>query len=874
MKRWYEEDTADFYFDEVEAERFEKFFPTFLTHVKGDLGGQPLELMDWVRHDLIRPLFGVKRREDDKRRFRTVYCEVPRKNAKALALDTPIATPFGWSTIGELQEGDLVFDPEGNQVKVTAVSKIFLKPCYLLKFQNADPIVASEDHEWVVIDRNTNQGVRTYSTRFLYENQITGGRGDRRFRVGLNQPLVCEQKKLPIPPYTLGVWLGDGYSDGARLIFHNKDREILNYLRAENTPTKVTKQSDGCLRVSLSAGRGKKGSVHTRLRTLDLLGNKHIPEQYLWASKDQRLELLRGLMDTDGTCSKAGQCSFSSTNWALAQGVLHLVTSLGIKASIKTEVAKLKGRVVGDSHRVTFFAFSNESVFKLRRKAERLRAFPVDQIKRKGTGFYQTSTRSQVRSLESIERYLTIPTRCISVDSPSRCFLAGRSLIPTHNTTIAAGIALAVLFLDQEYGAEIYSAAADREQASICFSIAQQMVANNPILNKRCKTYRNKLVTPGNGSSYRSISAEAHTKHGFNAHCIIFDELHSQPNRDLWDVLCTSTGSRSQPILFAITTSGFDKQSICYEIHTYAKRVMSGDVKDDTFLPVIYGADLTDDWKSPEVWAKANPGLGISVREDYIRGKCNSAQEVPSEENTFKRLHLNIWTEQETRWLPMDTWNKCVGKVDLGELERKPCWLGLDLSSTQDLTALVLVFDIEGKIKVLPFFWIPEEGIHRRSRRDKVPYDGWKNQGLLQSNPGGVIDYARIRRKIHELAEIYDIQEIAIDKWGAQNIMTELDNDGFVVVPMSPQMSPMSGPTKELERLVLGGKLEHGNNPIMNWCAANISVKTNADGQIKPDRETSVEKIDGIVALILAISRWMVQADPISVYTDRGLRTL
>lgn len=676
--RWYEESTVDYYFDEEEAYRYEAFFPKFLTHVKGELGGQPLELMDWVRHDIIRPLFGVKRRSDDTRRFRTVYCEIPRKNAKALCLNTPVTTYTGKRTsIGALAVGDIITAADGQPTRITHTSQVFRdKKCYSVAFDGVRPIIASSDHLWTVRDELFGTSTDLYLT------------------------LTTE-------------------------------------------------------------------------------------------------ELLRAM---EGGDSCASDARFS---------------------------------VGGNSTQV-----------------------------------------GPKRRLISITPCETVPTKCIAVDSPSRCFLVGQG-IPTHNTTIAAGIALAVLFLDQEWGAEIYSAAADRQQANICFSIAQQMINNNKVLDSRCKVHRNKIFLDSTGSSYQAVSAEAHTKHGFNAHCIIFDELHAQPNRELWDVLHTSTGSRTQPILFAITTAGYDKTSICYEVHSYAKKVRDGQIKDESFLPIIYGADDGDDWREPKVWAKANPGLGISVRLDYIERECEKAKELPSYENTFRMLHLNQWVESQERWISSEAWNKCVGRIDLGELEGRACYAGLDLSSTQDMTALVLAFDYGTRVKLLPFFWIPEEGIFKRSRKDKVPYEEWQKRGLLENNPGGAIDYELVLRKIYQLAEIYEIREIAVDKWNAQHVMTKLDDRGMNVVPVaSSNISYISGATMEFERLVLSQELEHGNHPILSWCLGNTVVKMNSDGRVRPDKEKSTEKIDGISASILAISRWMVQSDPTSVYSDRGLRTL
>src|SRR5208282_283692 len=231
--------------------------------------------------------------------------------------------------------------------------------------------------------------------------------------------------------------------------------------------------------------------------------------------------------------------------------------------------------------------------------------------------------------------------------------------IPRKNgkSTIGAGIALKLLCADGEPGGEIYSAAGDKEQARIVFNVASEMVKKSPRLRQKCRVYKTAIVVEETGSSYKAVSADAFTKHGFNASGIIFDELHTQPNRELWDVLTTSTGSRQQPLTVALTTAGYDRMTICWEIHQYAMRVLKGEIDDPTFLAVIFAADEKADWKDPAVWAFANPGLGTSVKLDYLKAQCNRAIEIPGYENTFRRLHLNQWTEQATRWLPMDKWD-------------------------------------------------------------------------------------------------------------------------------------------------------------------------------------------------------------------------
>lgn len=880
MSYWYEEETDKYYFDADEAYRYESFFPKFLTHVKGELGGQPFELMDWVRHDIIRPLFGVKRKSDGTRRFRVVYCEVPRKNAKFCSVLEKIPTPNGWKLMRDIKEGDEVFAINGEVANVQYVSDIlFNQECYRVHFENADPIIVSGDHRWLVWDKNTNQGRRVVDTETLFKNQKAGARGDWRYRVDLPGPLDLPDIPLEVDPYLLGLWLGDGTVGSSRITIGQTDlQHYCEAFKALGYDVDVKHhRSNPRVHVIHPKMGHNNDTFGFALNTTGVLKNKHIPESYFWGSIKQRLSLLQGLMDSDGTCLKTGQCVFTSVTKPLADGVYQLLCSLGYKPSIIKKPSFLNGERKQDHYRVAFFGWSDIPVFRLRRKLERLRDRPQTKIKRKNTGRYETSVRSLVRTIRGVEKIESVPVKCFAIDHPSHCFLVGKDFIPTHNTTVAAGIALAVAFLDHESGSEIYSAAADREQAAICFEIAKHMVENNKILSKMSQTYRRAITIPRTMTSYKVISADASTKHGFNAHCVIFDELHAQPNRDLWDVLLTSVGARRQPIVFAITTAGYDKNSICYEQHNYAKRVMSGEVEDDSFLPVIYGIDDDDDWTSRKAWQKANPALGISIKTEYIERECKKAQEVPTYENTFRRLHLNQWTEQDVRWIQMSVWDECGQElIDPEDLEGMECFAGLDLSATQDLTALVLAFPFEnGDVKLLPFFWIPEENLWKRARKDKVPYETWRNQGLLEECPGEVIDYQRIRKKINELHERFNIREIACDRWNAQSLMTELDEqDGFTVVPLSQQMSSMSGPSKELEKLLIGRALHHGNNPILRWCAGNVTVKQDANGNIRPDKEKSTERIDGIVATICALSRAMVHCGPSSVYGGRGLLTL
>ena len=456
--------------------------------------------------------------------------------------------------------------------------------------------------------------------------------------------------------------------------------------------------------------------------------------------------------------------------------------------------------------------------------------------------------------------------------------------IPRKNgkTSWAATMALYMLFMEskRDREAEIYSAAADRDQASLVFNQAASMIRSNPALHKECNIIdsQKRIVHYKSGSFYRAIPAEAASAHGYNASCIIVDELHTQPSRELVDTLITSQGAREEPLTIFLTTAGYDQNSICWEYHEYARQISEGVIKDPSFYGVIYAADENDDWQKKSTWRKANPNLGISINEEFLKQEANKAKQVPAYQNTFKRLYLNIWTAQEERWLDLSAWDDSGGLVLPEKLKGKECYAGLDLSSTTDVSALVLVFPGEdGYYDVLPHFWLPGDEMHERIVRDKVPYDVWSREGRVCLTEGNVIHYGAILEKIKQLSEIYEIKEIAYDRWGASKLVQDLQDEGFEIVPFGQGYASMNAPTQELLKLVLEKKLRHGGNPVLRWMADCMTVKQDPAGNIKPvkpDRRKSSKRIDGIVALIMGLDRAIKHVDNTSVYESRGIITL
>lgn len=668
------EDRKLFYFDRHTAYNVVRFFESEIVHIKGPLAGQKLKLERWQKR-FLRRLYGWKRRDDGTRRYRTAFLFLPRKQGKALALDTLIPAPSGWKTMANLKVGQYVYSEKGIPTKILAATEILEnRPCYEIEFSDGAKIVCDENHEWLVEDRfSTTSGVLT------------------------------------------------------------------------------TKQMEG----------------------------------YCY-------EGLRFFI----YCPEADEAS---------------------------------------SRYVSIFSIT-----------------PVESV----------------------------PVRCIQVDNPTSLYLASKNFIPTHNSFLGAGMALYGLLADKEAGAECVSAAVDRDQARVIFDVAREIVIRSPRLSKICTVYAKTIVVHRTTSKYSALSADVENKHGSNPSTIIFDELHTQPNGNLIEVLETGTGARAQPLLAFFTTAGHDKNSVCYEYYVKAKAVEKEPWRDPTFLSVIYEAiddkENPDSWKDPAVWKKANPNYGISINPVNFELAFRKALENKRLENGFKRLHLNMWTEQDERWLTMDQWAEGATPW-FGDdfLEDMTCVGGLDLSSKSDLTALVLVFrDGEGIHYVKPYFWLPMANIIKKEKRDNVPYREWAKQGLIHLLEGEIIDYSYVRKFINKLSEKFRIYQIGYDPHRAEQLSVQLEQDGFTMIEVRQGFAKLSEPSKELESLLEAGKLKHNGHPILHWMAGNVGVLTNSTGEIRPDKKREKQRIDGISALINALSRLIVyNGKRKSKYEDEGLET-
>lgn len=459
---------------------------------------------------------------------------------------------------------------------------------------------------------------------------------------------------------------------------------------------------------------------------------------------------------------------------------------------------------------------------------------------------------------------------------------------------LAAGMGLYGLVADGEAGAQIYSAATTKEQAKIVWGDACKMVTASPELAAAVDETVNNLAYPPAGAFFRPVAADSSRLDGFRPHMVIADEVHEHPDGTVIDKMRAGFKGRRQPLLIEITNSGYDRHSVCYQHHDYSLKILEGILENDTWFAFVChldpcpachaeghrqpkdGCPDCDNWRDERVWTKANPNLGVSVTLEYLREQVQEAEDLPAKENTTRRLNFCQWTEQATRWLSMAVWDENAAPVDPAALTGRTCFAALDLSSTTDLTALVLDFPLpDQQHAVLAWFWCPEENIRARAAKDRVPYDVWVRDGVLQATPGNVVDYDQVRRDILAIGERYRVQELAVDPWNATETVSKLQDAGVPVFLHRQGFISMNQPTKALEVALKGGRLAHGGHPILRWMAGNVTVTTDPAGNLKPDKERSPERIDGIVALIMAHGRAVLLPElRDSVYSTRGVRTM
>jgi phage terminase large subunit-like protein len=821
---------------------------------------------------IVGSLFGWKQ-ASGYRRFREAYIEMGKGNAKALAIDTPIPTPEGWRTMGDLHVGDIVFDERGRPVPIIAESQLaYAHDCFEVVFDDGSTIVADAEHLWFteqrtfIGDRGASKrgvprnrrgrwrlGIRTTAEIAATLRYPNGKYQSANHSIPLAGPLGTDFSPLPIPPYVLGAWLGDGDSDAARLTISDADAELLEHVAACGVSVGERRQATTATirtpryRIG-GTGRSKPGSLNATLRQMGMFARpKHIPGAYLRAAVDQRLALLQGLMDTDGHITpKSGQCTLTTIIKALAEDVRELVVSLGMKCTVRETMARLYGRDISPVWSVSFFPPADVPVFRLRRKAlhQRVR--------------HQRRRLSAERRIVDVRPVPSVPVKCIGVDTPSHLYLAGRSMIPTHNTPLAAGMGLYGLTMDGEQAPEIYSVATGIEQARICWRDADRMVEASPDLSELIHRSKDNLAYAATFGWFRPQTKEKRGKSGPRPHMAFFDELHEYADAVVANKVRAGAKRRKQPLFVDITNSGFDRTSICWQHHEHARKVVEGLVEDEQLFSYVCALDKDEDpLTDPACHVKANPNLGVVIQQDYLDRQVMNAQNVPSETNTVLRLNFCVWTQGRTAYFQMANWRACSGMVPDADLIGVPCYGGIDLGQSDDFCAWARLWDLPDGRKVLKLrFWIPEAALKKYPDR---PYEQWQRVGVLTVTEGDITDYDLVEEAILDDARTDGVKEIGYDKRFAQQMALHLQGADITMVD-TPQGFGLNEALKTFNEWVVACVLLHGGDIVLNWMADNTIVRHGPNQSIRLDKEESKEKIDGISAAVTAAARVIANA--------------
>lgn len=852
------------HFDDAHADSVVAFMEA-MPHVKGTkFAGKPFILSDWQCF-IMTTVFGWLDSEG-MRRFRTVYCEVPRKNGKALEVTTPILTTRGWKEHGQLRVGDWVFAPDGKPVRVEAVTDHYQGPCRQVDFSDCESIIAHDNHEWLT-ERTwytgRQQGSRAplpvVETKQLAATlRMTDAKASLVHRIPITHAVQLPAQPLLLDPYVLGVWLGDGTSSCAYVT--TADQEIVDNIRAAGYPCRY--KSNYLYALNEPCGKRDLNSVNSKLRALKVLNNKHIPQAYLLGSHDQRLALLQGLIDTDGTVTKAGQAVYYSTSKQLADDVTTLIRSLGMKPTVFTKRAALNGKDCGICYQIQFWAREGTQIARLTRKLQRVRYSTGRALRRMVTGADSCGERI---------------VNCIQVQGG--LYLAGRGLVTTHNSSMTAPVGLFCLTADGEIGAEVYSAATTRDQAKIVWGDAKAMTLAATDFRRYLgvKAMSHAIIQPGTNSTFKALSRDNQGNlDGLNVHCALIDELHGHKTRDIWDVLETATGARDQPLMWAITTAGSNRAGICYEQRNYVTKLLDNVFEDDTYFGIIYTLDKDDikrkDFFRPEMWAKANPNYGISVKPDDLARKAHKAQQTPSALANFLTKHLNVWVNADAPWMSMAAWDMCADSdLVLENFTGTDCILVGDLATKTDILPLIKLFkktltqyNSRGVLEtadhyyVFGDYYLPQAAIEdgRNSQ-----YPGWAEQNMLHVVPGDVTDFAVVEEKVKEDAKVFKILQAGFDPWQASYLMQRLSLEKLPVLEYRQTVQNMSLPMKELEALVLQRRIHHNGDPVLTWMISNVVCHMDAKDNMYPRKEKPDNKIDGAVALIMGIGITMAPVE-------------
>lgn len=880
------------HFDYARANKPVRFIEQFCKLPSGKLG-KPFKL-ELFQKACVQVMFGFVD-DDGLRQFHEVLWVIGRKNGKALSLNTPIPTPAGWKLMEDIHPGDYVFGKDGKPVKVLFESEVFDKPMYRVYFEDGATVNASADHIWTVQTKRSRRVAgytpRTDTARPAYSRMHDGGwfettteamkndlayiRADGKgveykYRVPMCEPVAYPEASLPIHPYVLGVWLGDGTSRKPEITASTGDAgEIAKLIEECGYPVRIRDYPSNKHRVVTlqidHRARGTKdaydqNSFNNTLKRMGLKGNKHIPDEYLTASIEQRWELLKGLMDTDGYCSKSGECQFVQKSRDMAMQFAQLCASLGIKATVRGKHVKCNGKDAGIAFSVLFFTDKAHPCFKMKRKAIRLK----DHL----------ASRMQAKSIVKIERIPNQPSKCIAVDDPWHIYLAGKRYTATHNTSLGSALELYMLLADGEGAPQVYNAATSKPQASLAYGNAVTIMERSAALRKRLrkgtvvKRKEDGIICDANSGYITPLSSQTRHLDGLDVHFALFDELAACTNRDQYDLIDEGMSAREQPMMLCITTNGFERGNIFDDRYEYGCGILDGTIDDDRVLPIIYELDDRDEWRDETCWVKANPGIGPIKKWEALRKHVNQAEQNPSKRPSVLTKDFNVPENQATAWL---TFEEATNPEPLPfPMERNPEMprgerfrygiAGFDASDTTDLSAACVLMMRPGddRIYKVSMYWLPEDSLRDdglRTERDDVPYRAWEKRGLIRLVEGNKVPKRVFIDWLDEVKREYDVWTYALgyDPWriyGTDEEMLQQYVGKRNAEEVRQGSKTFSDPMKELRADYAANRIVDGGNPMDAWCRMNVSVKADDNDNIRPVKAGGKAKnrIDGFMA--------------------------
>jgi phage terminase large subunit-like protein len=889
MSREFMDDDCPFKFDFEKSEKFLRQAQKF-NHVKGNnWKTNNLEFEPWQCF-IFAAIMGFMRITTGRRRFRNAFIEVPRGCGKHIWIEEKVPTPKGLVRWSDIEIGDELFDSNGEVCKVIKKTDTTMQTPIELEFSNGEKIISSDVHQWVTStklerererDHKTNPVIRTNkngeivrkeeysgvrSSKEILETLKTKNKKKPETNHSVKVSSYCGRfKMLPIPPYIFGMWLGNGTCGRNSIIINMDDADTIISLFDSKTLSEIkpTNYSDGRKAVCVSVmGLGQK---LTKLGLGDK-EEKRIPNIYLTSSKEQRIELLRGIIDSDGYISDRGVVEITTIRDTLSLDIHYLISSLGFKCTtIKKPISKNNNykSSTGYCWRICFTPRSEFKVSNLPRKCK-------NQEGLQGTHTY-TDKNYIIGAKELSEK---LPMFCVEVDSPDHTYLVSKSCIPTHNSAIASILGLYFLALDGELGAEVLCASTKKDAARIVFDSSRAMAKANPKFLKYTKTtvQQHQIKHDPTGGIMKPLSSDSKSQDGLNPNLIIGDEVHEW-NHSLYGVLDSAMTKRDDSLFFMITTAGFNTDGIGFENHSYSEKILNGTIEDDTWFTTIYTIDEGDDWEKEETWKKANPNYGISVDPINFEAKCKKAKETPFNKTNFLVKHLNQWQNQASPFFNLADWDACEDtELKVEQFFREKCMTGLDLAQKCDLVSQIYLFKKDGIYYAFDRSHIPEAKL---ADERNINLAKWKVEGWLGTHEGEVIDFEKIQNDVIDMCKVqHDCVDVLYDPWSANETGQRIMKENISAKEFRMTTQNLSEPMKKLDALLKSRKFRHNGSPLFRWCIGNVVAKPDANENVFPRKSHERLKIDLAVALFMALGGWIADGEEGSIYEERGIRVV